>query len=288
MVAELEKIDFDNKGGFRASIVSEKGGLWHFHPEYELVLNLKSCGTRIIGDNVELFDPYTMTFIAGNLPHSWNHYCQDGKVPADHSIVCNFRGDAFGESFLSQHEMKAIRELLSDAERGIAFSEADARKAEPFLRDMTIQTGIDKMISLFTVLGQLSSAERKRFLCSTDYKRANDQRGNQRMSDVYTHIRLNYKKSISLKEISSIANMSPFAFSRFFKKHSGARLVEYINQVRTNRACYLLRETDNYIHEIAIECGFHSISNFNKYFRKLTSLAPGEYRAGYRNSNQAN
>jgi AraC-like DNA-binding protein len=282
MVAELERIDFHNMGGFRTSFVSERGGLWHFHPEYELVLNLKSFGTRIIGDNVELFDPYTMTFIAGNLPHSWNHSHIDGNVPADHGIVCNFRSEAIGDSFLSQHEMRALRDLLSDAERGVAFSESDARKAEPFLRNMTTQTGIDKMVSFFAVMAILCSAEKKRILCSDDYKRTNDQRGNKRMSDVYTYIRLNYAKPLSLKKISAVANMSPFAFSRFFKKNSGVSLVEYVNQVRINRVCYLLRETDNHIHEIASECGFKSISNFNKYFRKRTSFAPREYRSGYR------
>jgi hypothetical protein len=48
MVAELEKIIYDDGGGFRASYISDTSGLWHFHPEYELVLNIKSNGTRIV------------------------------------------------------------------------------------------------------------------------------------------------------------------------------------------------------------------------------------------------
>jgi len=282
MVAELEKIDFDNSGGFRISFTSETGGIWHFHPEFELVLNLKSCGTRIIGDNVALFDRYTMTLVSGNLPHSWNHYRQDDGVPENHSIVLHFRSESLGESLLAQHEMKGLRDLLTDAERGIAFSESDARLAEPLLTAMTSQTGLDKMVSFFSVMSILCSAEKRRLLCSSDYKRSHDQHGNKRMSDVYTFIRTNYARPVTLNEVASIANMSPFAFSRFFKKNCGAGVVEYINQVRTNRACYLLRETDNHIHEIATECGFQSISNFNKHFRKATTISPREYRAGYR------
>lgn len=282
MVAELEKIDFDNCGGFRTSFVSEQGGIWHFHPEFELVLNLTSCGTRIIGDNVELFDKYTMTIVSGNLPHSWNHYRQDEKVPENHSIVLHFRIESLGEPLLAQHEMRGLRDLLTDADRGIAFSESDARLAEPLLTAMTVQTGLDKMVSFFSLMTILTSAEKRRLLCSSDYKRAQDQRGNKRMSDVYTFIRTNYAHPVTLDEVAQVANMSPFAFSRFFKKNSGAGVVEYINQVRTNRACYLLRETDNQIHEIAAECGFQSISNFNKHFRKATTISPREYRAGYR------
>jgi AraC-like DNA-binding protein len=282
MVAELEKIDFDNSGGFRTSAISDHCGIWHFHPEFELVLNLKSCGTRIIGDNVELFDKYTMTMVSGNLPHSWNHYRQDEGVPKNHSIVLHFRSESLGESLLGQHEMRGLRDLLTDAERGIAFSESDARLAEPLLARMISQTGLDKMVSFFSLMTILASAEKRRLLCSADYKRAYDQRGNKRMSDVYTFIRANYAHPITLDELASVANMSPFAFSRFFKKYSGAGVVEYINQVRTNRACYLLRETENHIHEIATECGFQSISNFNKHFRKATTISPREYRAGYR------
>lgn len=282
MVAELEKIDYENGGGFRTTFVSEQGGIWHFHPEFELVLNLKSCGTRIIGDNVELFDKYTMTLVSGNLPHSWNHYRQDEGVPANHSIVLHFRSESLGDSFLAQHEMKGFRDLLYDAEQGIAFSESDARLAEPLLTAMTSQTGLDKMISFFSLMNILSATEKRRLLCSSGYKRAHDQLGNKRMSDVYSFIRMNYARAITLDEVASVANMSPFAFSRYFKKNSGAGVVEYINQVRTNRACYLLRETDNHIHEIATECGFHSISNFNKHFRRATTISPREYRMGYR------
>ena len=101
------------------------------------------------------------------------------------------------------------------------------------------------------------------------------------MTDVYTYIRENFGKTISLKEISKVAKMSPYAFSRFFKKSCGSGFVEYLNQVRTNKACYLLRETEYQVHDIANECGFMSISNFNKQFRKTVGISPRDYRTQY-------
>jgi AraC-like DNA-binding protein len=282
MVAELETINFDEKSGFRAAWLDDKGALWHFHPEFELVLNLKSNGTRIIGDNVEFFDHYDMILVAGNVPHSWNHYRNDGELPDKYGIICHFSREALGESFLKQHEMASLGELMRDAERGISFSENDARKAEPFLEMMTASTGMEKMVAFFSVMNILCSSQKKRLLCTENYKVSSDQLGSKRMRDVYAYIRENYRKQITLKEVSSIANMSPFAFSRYFKKNSGAGLIEYINQVRSNRACYLLRETDENVHQIARECGFYSISNFNKQFRKFNSITPGEYRDQYR------
>lgn len=282
MVAELEKILFDDGGGFRAAYINDTSGIWHFHPEYELVLNIKSNGTRIVGDSVELFDQYDMVLIAGNIPHCWNYYRQNNTLPDNHGIVVNFKLESIGESLLSQHELHSLKELLIEAERGIVFSIEDSRKAEKYLGQMINNKGIDKMIDFFNIIKILCSSENRAFLCSENYKLAFDERGNKRMSDVYTYIRENYFKAIPLEKIAKIAKMSPFAFSRYFKKNSGAGFIEYLNRVRTNKACYLLRETEYAVHDIAMECGFASISNFNKQFRKAEGISPRDFRAQFR------
>ncbi len=282
MIAELEKINYKNAGGFTAEYIRDTGGLWHFHPEYELVLNIKSNGTRIVGDSVELFDHYDMVLVAGNIPHSWNYYKHDIALPDKHGIMVHFRESSLGDALLSQHEMDCVKELLNQAERGIGFSTEVARKTEKYLVQMVNNKGIDKMIDFFIVLKIMCQSEKKVLLCSENYKQTYDERGNKKMTDVYTYIRENYFKQISLEQIAKIAEMSPISFSRFFKKNCGAGFVEYLNRVRTNKACYLLRETEYQVQDIAVECGFESISNFNKQFRKSEGLSPRDYRAQYR------
>lgn len=282
MVAELEQISFNDNGGFNACYINDTTGIWHFHPEYELVLNIKSNGTRIIGDSVELFDKYDMVFIAGNIPHSWNYYKSEKGLPDNHGIMMHFKKSSIGDSLLAQHEMRSLNELLGLSERGLGFSVRDAQTAEKYLVQMINDSGLDKMIDFFNILRILCNAEKKEFLCSENYKQAYDERGNKRMAEIYSYIRENYFKPISLEKIARIAKMSPFAFSRFFKKNCGAGFVEYLNRVRTNKACYLLRETDYQVHDIAVECGFASISNFNKQFRKTEGISPRDYRAQFR------
>ena len=282
MVAELEKILYDDGGGFRAAYINDTGGLWHFHPEYELVLNIKGNGTRIVGDSVELFDRYDMVLIGGNIPHCWNYYSQNNILPENHGIVVNFKLESIGDALLSQHELHCLKELLNDADRGIAFSVEDSRKAEKHFVQMINNNGIDKMIDFFNIIKILCSSDKRACLCSENYKLAFDERGNKRMSDVYTYIRENYFKAIPLEKIAKIVKMSPFAFSRYFKKNCGAGFVEYLNRVRTNKACYLLKETEYPVHDIAMECGFVSISNFNKQFRKAEGISPRDFRAQFR------
>jgi YesN/AraC family two-component response regulator len=282
MVAELEKITYDDSGGFRAEYISETTGFWHFHPEYEITLNTKSNGTRIVGDSIELFDQYDLVLIGSNIPHSWNYYRKKTSNPEEQGIMLHFKLSSLGEALLSQHELHPVKHLLIDSERGIVFSVEDAKKAEVYLVNMVRNKGIDKMINFFNVLKILCSSEKKTVLCSENYKQAFDERGNKKMTDIYNYVRENFSKPITLEKASRITHMGPFAFSRYFKKNCGAGFIEYLNRVRMNKACHLLRETEYQVHDIAAQCGFSSISNFNKQFRKTEGLAPRDYRAQFK------
>ncbi len=282
MIAELEKISYDDGGGFRAEYINDVTGLWHFHPEYELVLSIKSNGTRIIGDSVELFDQYDMVMVAGNIPHCWNYYRPENNLPEKHGIILHFKLSSIGDALLSQHELHCFKELLNEAERGLVFSVDDAKYAEKYFIQMIDSKGIEKMIGFFNIINIMCQSRKRSCLCSDNYKLAYDERGNKRMSNVYTYIRENYFKPISLEKISKVARMSPVSFSRYFKKSCGAGFVEYLNRVRTNKAGYLLRETEYQVNDIANECGFASISNFNKQFRKNEGISPRDYRAQFK------
>jgi AraC-like DNA-binding protein len=282
MIAEHEEILYDDGGGFRAVYINDTGGLWHFHPEYEIVLNIISNGTRIIGDSVELFDQYDMVLIGANIPHCWNYYKPENTVQDKPGIILHFKLSSLGNGFLSQHEMRCFNELLESAERGVVFSPDDAKKAEKFFVQMVNNKGIDKVIGFFNIIKIMCSSDKRGSLCSENYKQAFDERGNKRMTDAYAYIRDNYFKNIPLEKISKIAGMNPIAFSRYFKENCGVCFVEYLNRVRTKKACYLLRETEYLVNDIASECGFASISNFNKQFRKNEGSSPRDYRAQFK------
>ena len=282
MVAELEKIDYDDSGGFRADYISDTDGFWHFHPEYEIMLITESNGTRIVGDSVEIFDHYDLVLIGGNIPHCWNYYRNEISNPKERGIMLHFKLSSLGEALLSQHELHSVRKLLMDSERGILFSMEDAKKTESHLVNMVHNKGIEKMISFFSVLKIMCSSDKRSLLCTENYKRAFDERGNKKMTDIFDYVRENYSKPITLEKVSRMAHMSPFAFSRYFKKYASSGFVEYLNKVRMNKAGHLLRETEYQVHEIASQCGFSSISNFNKQFRRTEGLAPRDYRARFK------
>lgn len=281
MVAEFEITDIDENGGFNPQNVSGTSIFWHFHPEYEIMLNTNSTGTRIVGDSVEMFGSYDLVLIGGNVPHSWEYYHDSENEGQEKGIMIHFRLASIGEALLAQHELRSVRKLLFDSERGIHFSVEDARLAEPHLVNILKTKGIEKMISFFHVLRIMCSSVHKKMLCSETYKRASDERNNKRMTDVTAYVRKNFSGPISLENASDVAKMSPFAFSRYFKKYAGEGFIEYLTRVRIEKARHLLRETDYHVNDIAEQCGFSSISNFNKHFRRAEGLSPRNFRTSF-------
>ena len=84
---------------------------------------------------------------------------------------------------------------------------------------------------------------------------------------------------IKLGNIARALNMSPFHFCRTFKQATGRTFVEYLSNIRVDRAKILLRDRGFRVSEIAYEVGFQTLTHFNRTFRKLAGCSPTEYRS---------
>ena len=95
------------------------------------------------------------------------------------------------------------------------------------------------------------------------------------------YIQLNYMKHISLEEVSSIVGFSPAYFSSMFKKESGQNFMEYISEVRINKAKEFLKTTNWSIAAICESVGYSDLKHFTQIFKKYTGLKPNEFRKLY-------
>ena len=64
----------------------------------------------------------------------------------------------------------------------------------------------------------------------------------------------------------------------------GKSLPEYLNELRVGRACRLLADERPKVIDIALECGFANLANFNRRFRQITRMSPRDYRLQLRRS----
>lgn len=90
----------------------------------------------------------------------------------------------------------------------------------------------------------------------------------------------NFKRDISLDEVSQQVNISPYYFSKLFKKRTGENYVEYVTNIRMKKAKELLRNTNLSIKEICLETGYSDPNYFSRMFRKHEGISPTEYKGG--------
>lgn len=88
-----------------------------------------------------------------------------------------------------------------------------------------------------------------------------------RMDRVIKYIEENSNQKLSLDILADVSNFSKYHFARIFTSIVGVTPVAFVNQVRVQKAVYLLVETAMPILQISNECGFESVSTFNALLR---------------------
>ncbi|MHC4054381.1 helix-turn-helix domain-containing protein [Bradyrhizobium sp. 25ACV] len=101
----------------------------------------------------------------------------------------------------------------------------------------------------------------------------------RRLSRVTEFIDASVEREFTVKDLASVACMSPAHFSRSFKAATGAAPHEYVSRQRLDLAKRLLSTSDRPLVDIAFAAGFSSQANFNRAFRKAVGTTPSLYRA---------
>lgn len=97
---------------------------------------------------------------------------------------------------------------------------------------------------------------------------------------VTEYVEENLARNLTLAEISGVAHMSPFHFSRMFKVSTGLSPHQYVIHRRVERAKGMLVNTSLPLHEVARLSGFTDQSHLAKHFRRLVGTAPRSFRLG--------
>jgi AraC family transcriptional regulator len=101
----------------------------------------------------------------------------------------------------------------------------------------------------------------------------------ERLKRVYDYIEAHLNDRLTLTDLASIACLSPYHFSRSFKRAVGIGPARYVIQRRLERAKTLMRRTNQPLAMIAQEVGFVDQSHLICVFRRETGVTPGHFRA---------
>lgn len=99
------------------------------------------------------------------------------------------------------------------------------------------------------------------------------------IEDTVSFISSHICEELPLKQLADRAGLSPFYFTRLFKKETGYTPHNYIIQSRVNIAKFYLKSSSYSIKEICFNSGFPTESSFCTTFKKICGMTPGEYRS---------
>ncbi|MCF0133739.1 MAG: response regulator [Blautia sp.] len=122
--------------------------------------------------------------------------------------------------------------------------------------------------------------EKMTYVCMQVYNKQEKQ-SESVVEKAMTYIKNNFGGDISLDDVSKEVNVSPYYFSKLFKKEAGENFIEYLTKLRIEQAKEMLMNPEISIKEIGMSCGYADPNYFSRIFKKQTDMTPREYREKY-------
>jgi AraC-like DNA-binding protein len=250
----------------------------HQHPEIQLTLIKESNGTLIAGDYVGPFHAGDVFVIGGNQSHVFrNDEKFFNKKSRAVAITIFFDETTFGKNFWLLEEMKSLQQFLKTSSGGFRITGKKKKLLAEKLSLVVNSDGIDRLIIFLEILKILGSRKEMQPLSKTIIQRNIKSYDGNRLNNVIEFTFKEFQRQITLKEVAALANLSPEAFCKYFKTRTRRTYINFLNEIRINHACRLLTE-DKSIAGICFDCGFTNLSNFNRIFKKVKKMSPGEWR----------
>ena len=205
----------------------------------------------------------------------------DSKSKEIKEITIQFHKDMFDEKFLRRNQMSYIRKMLERSAKGIMFSTDTIQLIYPRLVILSQKHGFDSVLELFSILHDLSISRNMHTLSDATFSNAELSYNSRRIDSAFEYMNQNFQKNITLTEVSKLVNMTDVSFSRFFKTRTGITFMDSLLEVRLGHASRLLIDTTQSVAEVAYNCGFNNISNFNRLFKKKKGCTPKGFRESY-------
>ncbi len=95
---------------------------------------------------------------------------------------------------------------------------------------------------------------------------------------IVNYCTLHYREDLQLDDLAEKLNLSKYYISHLINRSLNQNFNRFLNNLRVNAACNLLRETDKKISDIADASGFSTIRTFNRAFQDITGCSPADYR----------
>lgn len=246
----------------------------HQHPELQLTWIVKGEGTLIYGDYLGEFKPNEVYLMGSNVPHVFRsraeYYENNGLRILAKSIF--FKPDLIRKGQAILPELSQLEGLLLAADRGLKINPEESQKLIHKIDDVFRANPLSRLGQTLCLIDELGRTELQP-LSQLPQKSITENQG-RRLDDVFKFTLENYHRPIQLEEVAEVVHMNKAAFCRYFKQHTRKTYLNFLNEIRLQKATELLRTTELSVAQIAYEVGFNNLSNFNRTFKLVKGTTP--------------
>jgi AraC-like DNA-binding protein len=257
----------------------------HRHHEIQLTWIQSGEGTLVAENNMHTFRSNEIYCMGANLPHLFKSdpsYFLPKSRKKIYSLTIFFNPVGKLASFFDLPEVKNIRNFLQQYQSGFKIPTQHVTEVSNKMLCIYNSTGIEQLLHFVGLLQQFTTFQPLDPLASSSQAQVFSEHEGLRIGAIYNYIMQQYDKQITLEDVAKQAHMTPQAFCRYFKKHTLHTFVSFLNEVRINEACKKLTDGSyDSIATVAYNCGFNSITNFNRVFKTVTGQSPSEYVDSY-------
>jgi len=254
---------------------------WIYRNEYELLFISEGTGQRIVGDRIDSFKPGDLIFLGRMLPNIWVSDPIKVDPRSDRcveSIFIRFSHELLMGQLFSKPEFGSIRNAIHRSEQGCEIIGDARNKISELMMKVPYIGGFEQIVNLLNILNIIGSSNEINFLVSPQYPQTRQFRYSKRVQILQEYLMRNYQKPLQLEVLAQLLHMQSASLCRFFKRETNMTISEYLNRLRIDLASKMLMNEQLMVEEIAYDCGFNTISFFNRQFKKYTFYSPSEYR----------
>jgi len=258
---------------------------FHRHTETQIMWILKGHGTLAIEQNLFNFEAGDIFYLGANQSHVFKSNFEKSEKHKVHAVSIFFDPYKKIAAFFDLPEFGELKNFINQSKVGFQVASKLKVSIGENIAALQKTKGVDQIIDFIRILNHLMQNRHLHIPLSSEKKLPDHiSDTDKRIIDAQTFIKKNFAQTkLTLDNIAKEACMTPQAFCRSFKKRTGITYIEYLNELRVQRACRLLTASNMYsISSVAFNSGFNSLTNFNRVFKSIMKYSPKEYLKHYK------
>ena len=253
----------------------------HFHNLLEIGICYYGTGSLVLDKRVERFGPDMISVIPRNYPHTTNsdpgtkarwqylflepamllrEFFGDNEITRRRFLELLGRDAIFGPT--SQYKsLASVAELI--------FDEIDKKGA------FYIEKTRGLLLSLLFEIARIAKDE--------DEPDVQMRTGVGQIQNALRYVEKHFSEPIRISRLAEECHISETHFRRLFSEYIDMTPIEYLNMRRVLRACDMMRSSNDSMSTVALNCGFSTVSTFDRNFKHVLGVTPYQWKKDPKN-----